>query len=77
MSAQRPDLINGNAASYSVTLEGRDGLDQRQDQARYTLSVIWRPDESLMAVSDLCQRDRQCANTLGGSDTTHQVASSS
>ncbi len=39
------------------------------------LSVVRRPDESLRAVSDLRERDRQCANTLGGSYTTHPVAS--
>ncbi len=47
------------------------------DQARCMLLVIRRPDESLRAVSDLRQRDRQCANTLEGSDTTHPAVSSS
>ena len=41
------------------------------------LSVLRLPDESLNAVSDLHERDRQCANTLEGSDTTHPAASSS
>ena len=34
------------------------------------LLVIQHPDKSPKAASDLGERDRQCANTLGGSDTT-------
>ncbi len=55
---------------------GRVGTESG-DGARCTLSVVRCPDESLRAVSDLCERDRQCVNTLGGSDTTHSAASSS
>ena len=55
---------------------GRVGTESG-DRARCTLSVVRRPDESLKAVSDLIERDRQCQNTLGGSDTTHPAASSS
>ncbi len=34
------------------------------DQARCTLLVVQPPDESLGAVSNLSERDRQCVNTL-------------
>ncbi len=47
------------------------------DQARCMLSVVQHPDKSLRAVLDLHERDRQCANTLGGSSTTHPAVSSS
>ncbi len=46
-------------------MEGRDGLEQSGDQARCTLSVVRRPDESLKAVLTFA-RDGQCTNTLGG-----------
>ncbi len=53
---------------------GRVGTES-EDQDRCMFSVLRRPDESLKAVSDLRARDRQCANTLGGSNTTHPAAS--
>ncbi len=55
----------------------RTGWTESGDKARFTLSVLQHPDESLEAVSDLCERDRQCANTLRGSDTMHPAVSSS
>ncbi len=55
---------------------GRVGTESG-DQARCTLSVARRPNESLGTFSDLNERDRQRENTLGGSDTTHSAASSS
>ncbi len=42
------------------------GGTESGDQARCTLSVVRHPDESLGAGLDLCERDRQCQNTLGG-----------
>ena len=51
----------------SVPIEGRDGLEQSQE---IMLLVVQHPDESVKAVLDLRERDRQCVNTLGGSDTT-------
>ncbi len=53
------------------------GWTESEDRARLTLSVLRHLDKSLKAVSDLHERDRQCVNTLGGSDTTHHAASSS
>ncbi len=44
-------------------------------QAHCMLSVVRCHNESLGVVSDLCERDRLCLNTLGGSDTTHPAAS--
>ena len=76
LSVRRPDLFSGNPVSCLSQGMGRVGTDSG-DQARYTVLVVRRPDERLKAVLDLCERDRQCANTFGGSDTTHPGASSS
>ncbi len=53
----------------SVPLEERDKLEQSQEiklaarsRSYGTLTRVWG------AVSDLNERDRQCQNTLGGSD---------
>ncbi len=43
---------------------GRVGTESG-DRACCTLSVVRCPSESLGVVSDLCERDRQCQNTLG------------
>ncbi len=54
---------------------GRVGTESG-DQDRGTLSALHRSDESLDG-SCLRERDSQCRNTLGGSDTKHPAASSS
>ncbi len=62
----------------SVPLEGRDGFEQSQEIKLAARSQSYgAPDKSLKAVSNLRERDGQCVNTLGGSDTTHPAASSS
>ena len=70
-------MFNGNLVS--CLSPWRDGTVETQsgDQARCTLSVVLCPNESLKSVSDLRERDRQCANTLGGSDARHRAVSSS
>ncbi len=55
---------------------GRVGTESG-DQARCMISVVRHPGESLRVVSGLCERDRQCPNTIQGSDTMHPAASSS
>ncbi len=74
-------IFSGNTVLCSVPWRvgtGRVGTDSTESvQARCTLSDVLRPDKSLKAVSDLNERDGQCANTLRGLDSTHPAASSS
>ncbi len=70
-------IFSGNPVSCLSPWRDGTGWTESGDWARLTLSVLRHPYESLKAVSDLHERDRQCANTLGGSDTTHLAASSS
>ncbi len=70
-----PDLFSC-VVLYPHGGTGRVGIELG-DQARCMLLVVWCPEESLRAVLDLHERDGQCVNTLGGSDTTHPATGSS
>ena len=67
-------IFNGNPVSCLSPWRDGTGRTESGDRARLPLSVLRRPDESLKAVSNLHARDRQCANILGGLDTTHPAA---
>ena len=61
----------------SVPLEGRDEWEQSREIKLATRSRSYGAPTTLGAVSDFNERDRQCRNTSGGSDTTHPAARSS
>ena len=67
--------FSGNPVSCLSPWRDGTGWTVLGDRARLTLLVLRHPDESLKAVSDLHERESQCANTLRGSDTTHPAAS--
>ncbi len=69
-------IFNGNPVLRLCPWRDWTGRTESGDRACLTLLVLWRPDESLKAVLDLHERDRQCAK-IEGSDTTHPAASSS
>ncbi len=75
-AATRFIFSRNHASCLSPSMDGT-GWNRIADQACCTLSVVRCPDESRKAISDLRKRDRQCANTLGDSDTTNPAASSS
>ncbi len=70
-------IFSGNPASSLFPGRDRIGWTESGDRARLTLLVLRCPNESLKAVLDLHERERQCANTPRGLDTTHPAVSSS
>ncbi len=74
LSARRAGLFSGNPVSCLSPWRDGTGCNRvRRSSSLHALS----PDDSLKAVSNLRGRDRQCVNTLRGSDTTHPAACSS
>ncbi len=61
----------------SVPLEGWDELEQSREIKLAAHSRSYGARRESGAVSDLNERDRQCQNTLRGSNTTHPAPSSS